>query len=102
MAVAPRLMPFSFGESPIYAGQSIQVFCSVVEGDVPMRITWSFEKSKDLNELGIITSMIGTKTSMLSIDSVGSEHSGNYSCIAENRAGLVKYSDVLKINGKTF
>lgn len=93
-------MPFSFGESPIFAGQSIQVFCSVTEGDLPLKITWIFEKSSKLDELGIITSLIGKKTSMLSIDSVGSEHTGKYTCIAENRAGLVEFSDNLIINGK--
>lgn len=96
----PRLMPFSFGESPIFAGQSIQVFCSVSEGDVPLTIRWTFENENIVDEMGISTTKIGMKSSILSIDSVTFEHSGKYTCYAENRAGIVEYSDVLKINGK--
>nr|XP_024214183.1 Down syndrome cell adhesion molecule-like protein Dscam2 isoform X32 [Halyomorpha halys] len=96
--VIPRLMPFSFGESPIFAGQSIQVICSVTEGDPPLTIRWTFENENIVDEMGISTTNIGMKSSILSIDSVTFEHSGKYTCYAENRAGIVEYSAMLKIN----
>lgn len=94
-------MPFSFGEDPVFAGQSVQVACLVNEGDLPIEITWTFNGGHSLEDLGILTSKVGKKSSLLSIDSIDSVHSGVYSCYAENRAGKVQLSSVLNVNGNT-
>lgn len=39
------------------------------------------------------------QTSFLSIASVTGAHSGNYTCIAKNRAGEDRYTAVLHVNG---
>jgi hypothetical protein len=93
-------MPFSFGDSPIFAGQSAQVSCFVTEGDQPLKITWTLSSNIDINRLGISTTKLGSKTSVLSIDYVDSQHSGTYTCIAENSAGSSKFSTDLEIHGK--
>lgn len=36
---------------------------------------------------------------MLTIDSVTDEHSGNYTCVAQNKAGTARYSADLNVNG---
>lgn len=92
-------MPFSFGESPIFAGQSVQVTCFVTEGDQPIDISWDFSETDSIEKLGIITTKIGIKASFLNIDYVDSQHSGNYSCTARNSAGVSIYSATLNING---
>lgn len=48
---------------------------------------------------GIAVFKGGNKNSMLTIDSVTDKHSGTYTCIAENKAGVVSYSTVLNVNG---
>ena len=45
------------------------------------------------------TTMIGRQMSMLIIQSVDYQHSGTYTCRAENPAGITTYSTELKVNG---
>lgn len=62
-----------------------------------MSITWTFE-GKDLStHTGIKTMKMTEQTSFLSIASVTGAHSGNYTCIARNRAGEDRYSTTLNI-----
>lgn len=48
---------------------------------------------------GVVVFKGGSKNSMLTIDSVTDRHSGTYTCIAENKAGVVTYTTVLNVNG---
>lgn len=96
--VVPKIVPFTFGDSPIFAGQSTQITCLISEGDSPINITWVFDGSDKIKSLGVST-MGGPKVSMLFIDSVDSRHTGNYTCIATNKAGSVEYTTVLGVHG---
>ncbi|KAF6210674.1 hypothetical protein GE061_013781 [Apolygus lucorum] len=96
--VLPKIMPFSFGDDPVFAGQSLQAACFVIEGDHPLQIMWEFNGTRSFDDLGVITSNVGKKTSLLNIESVDSEHAGTYSCVAKNRAGEVRVSSSLNIN----
>lgn len=98
LTLPPRIIPFSFGDSPIFAGQATQVTCLVSEGDLPLDITWSVEGFDDLSRLGIST-IKGGKASMLLIDATSYKHRGNYTCTAKNPAGNVNYSTNLEIHG---
>lgn len=99
LAVLPKIMPFTFGEDPVFAGQSIQVTCFVSEGDLPLEIKWEFTSSSSLEDLGIVETPFSKKASVLSIDSLDSRHSGIYYCSAQNRAGKVQSSSRLQVNG---
>ncbi|RZF38602.1 hypothetical protein LSTR_LSTR010935 [Laodelphax striatellus] len=101
--VVPRILPFSFGESPIFAGQTAQVACMVLSGDPPIDIAWNFHgssssSSSDIPDLGIQTMKVGAKSNMLIIEAASSRHYGNYTCIAKNRAGVDKYTTTLKVH----
>lgn len=95
----PYIIPFDFGGSPIYAGQTAQAACFTSEGDLPIDISWSFQGSQGLEHLGITTSNIGRRASALMIDEVNSQHQGNYTCTARNWAGIVNYTAKLDIHG---
>ena len=97
--VKPRIAPFEFGQ-PIFAGVTTQVTCLVSEGDEPLDIKWSLHGSDTLTELGISTSKVGPKISILIIDTTTVDHGGNYTCTARNRAGSTNYTAALNINGK--
>lgn len=95
-------MPFNFGEETINSGDPASLTCLVHKGDLPVKIIWFHNnKSLDLNgyNLGISVNLNGKKASMLTIDSVNEEHSGNYSCVAVNSAGMDRYSAMLNVNG---
>lgn len=73
--------------------------CFVTEGDTPVTIFWSFEGSKLVAEEGVSFISVGLKGSLLVIDPVTEERTGNYSCTAENAAGSVVYGARLAVNG---
>lgn len=41
----------------------------------------------------------GNKVSTLTIESVRDVHSGTYTCVAQNKAGVARYSANLNVNG---
>lgn len=95
----PDIVPFSFGRTVVNEGDFAQVTCSVSRGDQPMKISWSLKGDVVSSEPSLTTTMIGTQTSILIINSVGYRHSGVYTCHASNKAGSVSYSTELRVNG---
>lgn len=100
LTVLPKILPFTFGESPMFAGQAAQVTCLVYEGDFPLDISWGFSRGDNFEELGIFVNKLGKKGSTLLIESISSQHQGNYTCFVKNQAGVVEYSAFLEIHGK--
>ena len=98
---APKIRPISFGQDVVNEGEFGQLVCTVVSGDEPFKISWSLHGDIVSSEPGLTTSQIGTRTSMLMINSIGHRHSGLYTCIASNKAGSVSSSTELKVNGRT-
>ena len=95
----PVLAPMSFGNEVVNEGHFGQLFCSVVRGDPPFSITWSLQGDIVNSEPGLTTNQIGDRTSMLTINSVGHRHSGQYTCTVQNKAGQISESAELKVNG---
>ncbi|KAI5751952.1 hypothetical protein M8J77_012420 [Diaphorina citri] len=95
--VPPRIVPFSF-EEPIFAGQSIQVACSVSAGDAPIQIGWKFSGADIPDDFGIETQSLGRRGSALIFESADSKHGGNYTCSATNAAGTVHYTATLNVH----
>ena len=96
---SPEVLPLSFGADIMNEGDFAQVSCIVRKGDEPLQISWSFHGSSITPELGIITTPIGTRGSMLIISSVGHQHRGTYTCKAANAAGAESHSTQLTVNG---
>ena len=96
--VPPVIAHFEF-EGPLNEGDVGQLSCLVAKGDPPLHVTWSFHGLQLNNDLGISTVRLGTRTSILTIDSVSSKHSGTYTCTARNAAGTVQHSADLIVNG---
>lgn len=49
---------------------------------------------------GVGVSKVGNKNSVLTIESITDQHSGIYTCLVKNNAGVASYSAVLNVNGK--
>lgn len=99
--VLPRIVPFSFEET-IYAGITTQVSCTVAEGDLPINISWNLHGSDNLTALGITTSKVSPKVSVLVIETTALHNRGHYTCTARNQAGSANYTATLNINGNIF
>ncbi|XP_050520781.1 cell adhesion molecule Dscam2 isoform X31 [Daktulosphaira vitifoliae] len=96
--VIPRIEPFSFSD-PIYDGQSAQITCLVSEGDLPLNLFWTYHDAETLPlRGGISINKMGSKVSMLYIEAASSNHAGNYTCIASNRAGRANYTATLHVH----
>ena len=91
--------PFEFDDNPASSGQTIQTACFVSEGDLPLEIHWELN-GKLLENTHLVTiGKIGKKNSILAMDNISYENSGNYSCTATNRAGKDSYTTSLMVNG---
>lgn len=96
----PTILPLTFGQEVMNEGQFAQVICIVTQGDEPLSISWSLHGQTVSSEPGLSTATLGTRTSMLTIQSVGYRHSGLYTCTVSNGAGSRSQSVELKVNGK--
>lgn len=99
LLAVPHILPFSFGNTPILAGETAEVVCAVAEGDKPFKIIWKFNGSKNMEDLGITFFKAGMRSSILFIESIKLEHRGKYTCIVKNSAGSDEYSAYLNIHG---
>ena len=81
-------------------GEFAQLMCVIRKGDMPLSITWSLKGDIISSDPVLTTTMIGLQTSLLTISSVDYQHSGVYTCRAENKAGITSHSAELLVNGK--
>lgn len=104
----PIIAPFNFGEEELNLDDSVTVTCGITKGDLPVNIFWKFSDGID-NKLsynltsndGIVITRTSQKFSVLAIDAVKARHRGNYTCFAQNKAGVSHQSSYLAMNGLT-
>lgn len=97
--MTPQITPFDFGEDILNAGDTVSTICTVGKGDLPLKIHWMLNDYLLNSGNSVLISRSGKRISLLSIENVQHEHIGNYTCIAENEAGISSHSAVLKVNG---
>lgn len=96
--MAPIISPFEFDES-VYYGESVQVNCHIPKGDLPIKLTWNFHGREMSSHLGILTTKVGDRSSILTISMATAAHSGSYTCTASNPVGTVSYTASLNVKG---
>ena len=96
----PEMLPLNFGKEINNEGDFAQLTCIIVSGDEPLSLSWSFH-GRDVSaaDLGVKIMNVGSRTSLLIIESVGHRHSGAYTCKAHNFAGSSSQTADLKVNG---
>ena len=98
--VAPQVMPFSFGQGTLTSGQPVTIQCNVIDGDLPMTMRWMFHGRELSSQMGVTTFRLNPHVSLLSIDAVAAAHAGDYTCTAENAAGIDSQSATLLVQGQ--
>ena len=96
---APEILPFSM-DTPLSTGRDAALTCSVAKGDTPMTIEWTFESRPITDDMGVLILRAGSRTSFLSIESVGAAHSGEYTCTATNAVGEASHTARLTVKGE--
>lgn len=97
--VRPQIAPFDFGSELINKGDFVSTQCSVHKGDLPINISWLHNNISIGYKEGIMITNAGKKVSTMTIDSVDESHIGTFTCVAENKAGMARFSVVLNVNG---
>lgn len=106
----PKIAPFFLGSDALFPGDFFTLQCSITHGDLPISIYWTFngiplnQKTSNIvgsrdNNNDVIISNMGSRSSVLTIDSVKGQHAGKYSCYGKNAAGVSDHSVLLIVNG---
>ena len=96
----PAIAPFQFPYETVDEGTYVQIICTIIKGDEPLTISWSLQGDIVSSDPDIITTSLGTRSSILTISKVGYRHSGDYTCRASNKAGSFSHTATLRVNGK--
>ncbi|KAG7213701.1 hypothetical protein KM043_002940, partial [Ampulex compressa] len=96
--VAPQILQFSFGDDPLNSGEMLSVSCTIVKGDFPVKLTWTFDDTPIDSSRQDVNIVNNRRVSFLSIDSVAARHAGRYKCTATNAAGSDSHTAVLSVN----
>lgn len=99
LTVPPKLSPFHASVLSLNVGDRASLTCSVVKGDLPLDITWLKDgRQIDTNRMSV--TLVDQYNSILVIDHLSSDHTGNYSCSVKNSAAEVENTQALLVNGK--
>ncbi|XP_050296010.1 cell adhesion molecule Dscam2 isoform X2 [Anthonomus grandis grandis] len=98
--VPPKILPINPMTDLLREGMRAAITCQIMEGDLPITFRWERNGKPIINNaaLGTLVRRIDEFSSSLIIDRVSSQHSGNYTCIANNIAGSEKYGVPLTVN----
>lgn len=97
-SVVPHIKPFELDEA-VFAGGSVHLDCHVSKGDIPLDISWSFQGKPVTRRMGVKTTSLGDRVSVLDIPNAMGANSGNYTCTATNRAGTTSHTALFEVIG---
>ena len=98
----PTINKFTVSEH-LRLGQRVSMLCSVTDGDLPLTLRWYRHDQllmPEASSAGISITEIGSYESVLRIDNLRPEHNANFTCIAENFAGVAAHSQTLRVKGR--
>ncbi|KAG0431185.1 hypothetical protein HPB47_022018, partial [Ixodes persulcatus] len=80
-------------------GMNVKMLCSVVQGDPPISLRW-FRGGNVVSRSGSVSLQSLEDSSVLTLKGVVMRDSGNYTCVASNRAQAVNKTVTLVVNGR--
>lgn len=99
--VPPEIVPFTFGDKPRPEGQSATVTCAV-DGDKPVGVRWMLNDKEIAPNINVTVIPLGDAGSIIAIPHVTAQHTGRYTCIAKNSAGVTQHTAELAVTGIRF
>lgn len=70
-----------------------------MHGDLPLSIFWKINDRIVENNNEVRISQLGSRSSVLTIESIRDNHAGNITCVGKNTAGVANYTVTLVVNG---
>ncbi|XP_065091072.1 cell adhesion molecule Dscam2 isoform X4 [Ochlerotatus camptorhynchus] len=96
--VPPKLNPFHSTILSLNVGDRASLTCSVIKGDIPLTINWRKDgRPVDQNHRMSVT-QVDQYNSILVIENLSADHTGNYSCVVRNTASETEGSQALLVN----
>lgn len=83
------------------AGDDVTLTCNVYKGDTPSSISWTYHGAELPLNRRFTTMPAGDRTSLLLIRKVAHGHSGTYTCLARNKAGVESQAVELVVKGQS-
>lgn len=74
--------------------------CGLQEGDAPIHFSWLHNGVPVIAGNSVSIHEVDGLSSILSFSSLSSIHSGTFTCVAENGAGVANHNATLHVNGK--
>ncbi|XP_032309649.1 Down syndrome cell adhesion molecule-like protein Dscam2 isoform X3 [Drosophila ananassae] len=96
--VPPKVSPFQTSILQLNMGDRASLTCSVVKGDLPLTINWRKDGRPIDPTQHMSVKQVDQYNSILVIENLGSDHTGNYSCVVRNSAAEVENSQALLVN----
>lgn len=99
--IPPRLQPFTFGDQ-VNVGQRVSVYCSLLQGTPPVRLSWSHQGrsiSPGLTGQRVRVHSPTEDSSILTLNEVTLEDAGLYACSGENEFGKHQQDSRLNVKG---
>ncbi|CAH1965461.1 unnamed protein product [Acanthoscelides obtectus] len=98
--VPPKILPMNPMTDLLREGMRAAITCQIMEGDLPISFRWERDGRAVSSSpaSGTVIRQIDEFASSLVIDRVSAEHTGNYTCVATNVAGIERYVVPLTVN----
>lgn len=97
----PKVKKFQFEEN-VQEGDTVSVICLAVSQSKPLSFRW-YKNTEEIDErLKNVRIENSGDYSVLILDDVKLESSGNYTCSAQNPSGIAKQAATLLVKGKKF
>ncbi|CAN7983561.1 unnamed protein product, partial [Ixodes pacificus] len=91
----PRLQPFTF-PSDVKPGSRVSTHCLTSSGGSEVALSW-LKDGRDVGDTKNVFVETNKGLSTILIDPVDISNAGNYTCIAENRAGFDSFTAILDV-----
>lgn len=79
--------------------EPVSISCTLSGGDLPINVRWTLNGGEIESWHEILTEKRGKRINVLMIESLKAKHAGNYTCWADNIAGVVEQTSELIVNG---
>lgn len=70
-----------------------------MHGDLPISMFWKLNDHIVESNNEVLISKMGSRSSVLTIESIRDYHAGNITCVGKNTAGVTNYTVALVVNG---
>ncbi|GFU20647.1 down syndrome cell adhesion molecule-like protein 1 [Nephila pilipes] len=94
---APVIVPFFF-PTALKEGERGSAICTLRSGDRPLEFQWLKDGEKIIPDSNMDIQSVRDTSSILSIETVTSQSSGNYTCIVKNSFGSDRYTANLAVS----